>query len=80
MENEDELIVLDINTADKAEFIQDYRDAVLETVMLLCERRELDLGENQLYALFTLARSARRITVQSILPKHKARAKRKCQG
>lgn len=61
MEHEDETIVLNINAADKAEFVQDYRDAVLETMMLICERRELDLGEDQLYALYTLAHSARKM-------------------
>lgn len=66
MENVEETIVLNINTADKEEFVQDYRDAVLDTIMMLCERRELDLGENQLYALYTLAHSARKIGLKSM--------------
>jgi hypothetical protein len=63
VENTHEHIVIRVQTPDKYEFIDAYRDAVLEVFMLLFERRELDLGETQLYALHLLARSAKSLAV-----------------
>jgi hypothetical protein len=80
MGNQNELIVVGINTPEKEEFVQDYRDAVLEIVMLLCERRELDLCENQLYALHILAHTARRITVKPMATDSLVRMDRRCKG
>ncbi len=61
-----EQIVLKINTDDKREFVESYREAVMEIFMLLFERRELDLREAQLYALIQLAHSAQRISVEAV--------------
>lgn len=65
MENTQEVIVLKTSSEDKIEFVESYREAVLEVFMLVFERRELDLREEQLYALFKLAFSAQRIRVEA---------------
>ena len=62
--HQQEHIVIRVQTPDKSEFIEEYKNAVFELFMLLYERRELDLGESQLYALHLLARSPKSMTIR----------------
>ena len=60
------VIALNIGAQDPTEFIQDFQESVLETLMLIFERRELDLQEDQLYALYVLAKTAK--SCQGFIP------------
>ena len=61
-----EQIVLKTRHPDKHEFVESFRDAVMEVFGLLFERRELDLREPQLYALGQLAYVAQRLDVERV--------------
>ena len=70
----EKLIVLKMNTQDAEEFVGTFKEAVLETMMLIFERRELDLCEDQLYGLYTLCRAAKVCTIAQLEPNQKVKA------
>lgn len=61
----DERVVLPFGSMEPDEYVAAFRSAVLEVMLLIFERREIDLDEEQLFALSLLTRAARDCQLQS---------------
>lgn len=56
MSSSSNVVTIKIGKQDPKEWLSDLHEAICQVQMLVFERRELDLGEPETYALYVLAR------------------------
>ena len=59
-------VVIGIGGADPDQYLIQFKEAVIEAMILIFERRALDLEEGQVHALYLLAYAAKAAKVISI--------------
>lgn len=66
MSGKNKQVVFGIGDVDPDEYVIQFKEAVIEAMLLIFERRALDLEEGQMHALFLLAHAAKAAKVISI--------------